>query len=61
MPVATTTRSVVQAHVGLAQLQADPAYLQKDFATLIESMALASGVKLVGEDQPLPTGLQVAP
>jgi 3-hydroxyisobutyrate dehydrogenase len=60
MPVTASTREALQAHFGAAQLQADPAaYLGKDFAATLETVALASGVKLVSENVPVPTGLEV--
>ena len=40
-------------------LQPDPqAYLQKDFAATIETVALAAGIKLESENVPVPTGLE---
>lgn len=60
MPVTATTREALQSHFGAASLHEDPqAYLQKDFAALIETVALASGHKLVSEDKPVKTGLEV--
>ena len=60
MPVTATTREALQAHFGMATLQDDPdAYLQKDFAALIETVALASGITLESEETPIPTGLEV--
>src|SRR5436305_9866952 len=42
MPVTATTREVLQSHFGAATLKPDPdTYLQKDFAALMETMALA--------------------
>ena len=39
--------------------EADPeAYLAKDFAALMETMALAAGMKLTSEEQKVPTGLE---
>ena len=59
MPVTAASREALQAHFGAAQLQADPAaYLQKDFAATLETVALASGVKLASENVPVPTGLE---
>ena len=52
MPVTAATREVLQTHFGAAQLQKDPkAYLQKDFAALAETMALAAGMKLTSENK----------
>ena len=60
MPVAAATREALQAHFGAAQLKPDPqAYLEKDFAALLETGALVSGVKLKPESKPMPSGLEV--
>jgi 3-hydroxyisobutyrate dehydrogenase len=60
MPVTATTREALQAHFGMATLKADPdAYLQLDFATLLETVAIQSGLKLESENRPYPTGLEV--
>jgi 3-hydroxyisobutyrate dehydrogenase len=59
MPVTAATREVLQAHFGAATLQKDPhAYLAKDFAALMETMALAAGMTLESENQNVPTGLE---
>jgi 3-hydroxyisobutyrate dehydrogenase len=59
MPVTAATREVLQTHFGAATLQEDPqAYLAKDFAALLETMALAAGMKLESEKQNVPTGLE---
>ncbi|MGE5241880.1 MAG: NAD(P)-dependent oxidoreductase [Bacteroidota bacterium] len=59
MPVTAATREVLQTHFGAAMLQKDPeAYLQKDFAALAETMALAAGMKLTPENKNVPTGLE---
>ena len=58
MPVAAATREALQAHFGAARLKDDPdAYLQKDFAALLETVALASGLDLKSENTPCPSGL----
>ena len=60
MPVTAATREALQAHFGAASLKDDPeAYLQKDFAAVIETVALAAGVRLESENSPYPTGLEV--
>ena len=60
MPVTATTREALQAHFGAASLKDDPqAYLDKDFSALIETVALAAGIKLKSENVPVPTGLEV--
>ena len=59
MPVTAATREAVQAHFGAATLQPDPqAYLEKDFSALIETLALAAGMKLESENVTVPTGLE---
>ena len=59
MPVTAATREALQAHFGAAMLQADPqAYLAKDFAATLETVALASGIKLKPENVPVSTGLE---
>lgn len=59
MPVTAAAREVLQGHFGAATLKPDPeAYLQKDFAALMETMALASGMKLESENKNVPTGLE---
>ena len=59
MPVTAATREAIQAHFGAATLKKNPEdYLAEDFAALIETVALASGVKLEPENVPVPTGLE---
>jgi 3-hydroxyisobutyrate dehydrogenase len=59
MPVTAAAREVLQSHFGAAMLQKNPEeYLQKDFAALMETMALASGMKLQSENKNVPTGLE---
>ncbi|MDE0304062.1 MAG: NAD(P)-dependent oxidoreductase [Albidovulum sp.] len=61
MPVTAATRELLQSHFGAASLQDDPSeYLSKDFAAILETMALASGMKLESEETPVPTGLETA-
>lgn len=60
MPVTAATREAYQSHFGAAMLQNDPAdYLSKDFAAVLETVALSSGMKLSSENVPVPTGLEV--
>lgn len=60
MPVTATTREALQAHFGAAMLKDDPeAYLQMDFAALLETVAMGAGVKLESENTPYPTGLEL--
>jgi 3-hydroxyisobutyrate dehydrogenase len=59
MPVTAATREVLQSHFGAATLKPDAEeYLQKDFAALLETLALASGMKLESENKNVPTGLE---
>jgi 3-hydroxyisobutyrate dehydrogenase len=59
MPVTAAAREMLQAHIGAAQLRPDsPEVLAADFAALVETMAQASGMKLVSENKPVPTGLE---
>jgi 3-hydroxyisobutyrate dehydrogenase len=59
MPVTAAAREVLQSHFGVATLQQNPdEYLQKDFAALAETMALASSMKLASEHKNVPTGLE---
>jgi 3-hydroxyisobutyrate dehydrogenase len=58
MPVAAATREALQAHFGSASLQNDPeAYLGKDFAALIETVALQAGIMLESENVAVDNGL----
>jgi 3-hydroxyisobutyrate dehydrogenase len=59
MPVTAATREVLQGHFGAATLKTDPKeYLAKDFAALMETMALAAGMALASENKNVPTGLE---
>jgi 3-hydroxyisobutyrate dehydrogenase len=59
MPVTAATREMLQSHFGAAQLKPNPEeYLQKDFAALLETMAIGAGIKLKSEDKKVPTGLE---
>jgi 3-hydroxyisobutyrate dehydrogenase len=59
MPVTAATREVLQSHFGAATLKSDPqAYLEKDFSALMETMALAAGMRLESENKNVPTGLE---
>jgi 3-hydroxyisobutyrate dehydrogenase len=59
MPVTAAAREMLQSHFGAAILKPEPEeYLQKDFAALMETMALAAGMKLASENQNVPTGLE---
>ena len=59
MPVTAAAREALQAHFGAAQLQPDPkAYLERDFAATLETVALTAGIKLRSEKVPVPSGLE---
>jgi 3-hydroxyisobutyrate dehydrogenase len=59
MPVTAATREALQSHFGAATLKPDPAaHLEKDFAALLETVALAAGIRLAPENVPMPTGLE---
>jgi 3-hydroxyisobutyrate dehydrogenase len=59
MPVTAAAREVLQTHFGAATLKPDPEkYLQEDFAALMETMALAAGMKVESENKNVPTGLE---
>src|SRR6516165_2565331 len=59
MPVTAAAREVLQMHMGAAMLRPDAeAYLAKDFAAMMETMALIAGMKLTSEEKPVPTGLE---
>jgi 3-hydroxyisobutyrate dehydrogenase len=58
MPVTAAAREALQGHVGALLAKIDPAELDKDFAALIETVALAAGLKLAPENVPMPTGLE---
>ena len=60
MPVTATTREALQTHFGAASLKNDPAaYLEEDFAAILETVALGAGIQLESENTPYPTGLEV--
>jgi 3-hydroxyisobutyrate dehydrogenase len=59
MPVTAAAREVLQSHFVAARLKPDPEkYLAGDFAALLETMALAAGMKVESENKPVPTGLE---
>jgi len=59
MPVTAAAREMLQSHFGAAKLKSNPEeYLQKDFAALMETMAIAAGMKLAPENKNVPTGLE---
>jgi 3-hydroxyisobutyrate dehydrogenase len=61
MPVTAAARESLQAHFGAAQLQPDPkGYLEKDFAAVIETVALGAGLKLKSESVAVPDGLEAS-
>jgi 3-hydroxyisobutyrate dehydrogenase len=60
MPVTAVTREMLQTHFGAAHLKPDPAaYLQKDFAAILETAAIGAGMTLKPENKRVPTGLEV--
>jgi 3-hydroxyisobutyrate dehydrogenase len=60
MPITAAMREVFQSHFGVATTKKDPeAYLAQDFATLLETLALYSGMKLEPDNVPVPSGLEV--
>jgi 3-hydroxyisobutyrate dehydrogenase len=60
MPVAAAAREALQAHFGTASLKDDPdAYLHRDFAALLETVALQAGIRLECEDVAVDDGLDV--
>ena len=59
MPVTAAAREQLQTHFGVATLQKDPkAYLQGDFAALLETVGLASGVRIQSENKKVLSGLE---
>lgn len=59
MPVTASMRQAFQAHFGAAKLKDDPeAYLAQDFSAVLETVALAAGIHLESENNPIPTGLE---
>jgi 3-hydroxyisobutyrate dehydrogenase len=60
MPVTATMREALQNHFGMATLKDDPeAYLQLDFAAILETQARQAGLTLKSEETPYPTGLEM--
>jgi 3-hydroxyisobutyrate dehydrogenase len=59
VPLTSAAREMLQAHIGAAQLKPDPdAYLGLDFAALMETVALISGMKVESENVPVASGLE---
>ena len=59
MPVTSAARAVLQSHIGAARLKPDAErYLAADFAALLETLAMASGMRLESERKAVPTGLE---
>jgi 3-hydroxyisobutyrate dehydrogenase len=60
MPVTAAIREVLQAHFGVAGRRPDAAaYIEKDFAALIETLALMAGMTLEAENVKVPSGLDI--
>jgi 3-hydroxyisobutyrate dehydrogenase len=58
MPVTAAVREVIQGHFGVAALKPDPqGYLEQDFASLLETLALSAGIRLESENVAVTTGL----
>lgn len=58
MPVTAATREVFQSHFGAAKFKPDPeAYIQKDFAALLETIAFMGGIRLESENVAVSDGL----
>jgi 3-hydroxyisobutyrate dehydrogenase len=59
MPVTAATREVLQSHIGVNRLKPDgDAAVGRDFAAMVETMALLSGVRLESENIALSDGLE---
>ncbi len=59
LPVTAATKEVIQQHIGTAATLADPdAYLAADFARMLETMAISSGLRVAAEGVPVPTGFE---
>ena len=59
MPVTAAVREALQVHFGAASLKPDPeAYLSKDFAAILETVALGAGMKLESENVAVASGLE---
>ena len=60
MPVTAAIREVLQAHFGVGGRRPDAAaYIEKDFAALIETLALMAGMTLEAENVKVPSGLEI--
>ena len=59
MPVTAAMREALQAHFGAANLKDPSAYLEEDFAAILETVALSAGIELESENSPYPTGLEI--
>lgn len=59
MPVSAVARERLQEHIGGAQFSDDPkAYLQADFAKLLETVARSAGITLRSENKKISSGLE---
>lgn len=56
LPLVAATREILQTHVGLGSSK-EPGYLEKDFTTLLDLQAAASGLDLKSENVVVPNGL----
>jgi len=60
MPVAAAAREALQTHFGMAKLKDDPeAYIQSDFAAILETIAIQSGLQITSDNVKVGTGLEV--
>jgi 3-hydroxyisobutyrate dehydrogenase len=59
MPATSATRDMMQAHIGVCTVAADPeAALARDFASMLETLAMMGGMKLESEDVEVSDGLE---
>jgi 3-hydroxyisobutyrate dehydrogenase len=59
MPVTAVTKEVLQSHIGTAATLPDPnTYLAADFARMLETLGIASGLRIEPENVPVPTGFE---
>jgi len=59
MPVTAITKEIIQGHIGTAATLPDPnTYLAADFARMMETMGIASGLKVEPENVKVPSGFE---
>ena len=59
MPVTSATREALQAHFGTSLQINNNDYSEKDFSSLLETVAINAGLKLETENKDIKTGLEV--